>query len=204
MLVLLRHGQTQLNAEGRLAGRLDVDLTDTGVRQAAAAAAAILAFGPPTVVIASPLRRAVHTAEALGCPVVIDERWIELDYGEYDGRPHGELPPGWWERWRADTSLVVPGGESIDALGSRVRQACEELRARADESLVVVVSHVSPIKAAVAWALGVGDDVAWRMNLSPASITRIAVRSATPSLHGFNETMHLHSAVPDNQLEPPH
>ncbi|GAC1598124.1 MAG: hypothetical protein NVS3B21_23350 [Acidimicrobiales bacterium] len=196
MLVLLRHGQTRLNAEGRLAGRLDVDLTDTGIRQAAAAAAAILALGHPTAVLASPLRRAVRTAEALGCPVVIDERWIELDYGEYDGRSPQELPPGFWERWRLDTSLVLPGGESIDGLGSRVRQACEDLRDQAADGLVVVVSHVSPIKAAVAWALGVDNGVAWRMHLAPASITRIAVRGDSQSLHGFNETVGLGPDAP--------
>ncbi|GAC1596475.1 MAG: hypothetical protein NVS3B21_20290 [Acidimicrobiales bacterium] len=193
MLVLLRHGQTRLNAEGRLAGRQDVDLTEVGVGQATAAAAAVLAIGLPTLVVASPLRRAVRTAEALGRPVVIDERWIELDYGEYDGCSHRELPPGFWERWRVDTSFVVPGGESIDALGTRVREACEDLREKAAEGLVVVVSHVSPIKSAVAWALGVDDGVAWRMHLSPASITRIAVGANTQSLHGFNETVHLSS-----------
>lgn len=193
MLVLLRHGQTQLNAEGRLAGRLDVDLTEVGVGQAGAAAGAVLAIGLPTLVVASPLRRAVRTAEALGRPVVIDERWIELDYGDYDGCSHRELPPGFWERWRVDTSLVVPGGESIDALGTRVREACEDLREQAAEGLVVVVSHVSPIKSAVAWSLGVDDGVAWRMHLSPASITRIAVGANTQSLHGFNETVHLSS-----------
>jgi broad specificity phosphatase PhoE len=56
---------------------------------------------------------------------------------------------------------------------------------------VVVVTHVSPIKAAVAWALGVGDEVAWRMWVGPASITRIGVADAVPSLRSFNEIGHL-------------
>jgi len=53
------------------------------------------------------------------------------------------------------------------------------------------VTHVSPIKAAVAWALGVGDDIAWRLYVAPASITRVAVSGARRSLHSFNETAHL-------------
>jgi hypothetical protein len=53
------------------------------------------------------------------------------------------------------------------------------------------VTHVSPIKAAVAWALGVGDEVAWRLFVAPASITRIAVSGARRSLHSFNEIAHL-------------
>jgi broad specificity phosphatase PhoE len=55
----------------------------------------------------------------------------------------------------------------------------------------VDVSHVSPIKAAVAWALGVDDDVAWRMWVAPASITRIGVAAGVPALRAFNELAHL-------------
>jgi broad specificity phosphatase PhoE len=56
---------------------------------------------------------------------------------------------------------------------------------------VVVVSHVSPIKAAVAWALGVGDEVTWRLFVAPASLTRIALGDRGPVLHTFNEVAHL-------------
>ncbi len=56
---------------------------------------------------------------------------------------------------------------------------------------VVVVSHVSPIKSAVAWALQVGDDVAWHMHLNLASICRIAMGTDGPVLHSFNELAHL-------------
>jgi broad specificity phosphatase PhoE len=63
---------------------------------------------------------------------------------------------------------------------------------------VVVVSHVSPIKAAVGWALDLGPEVAWRTFVAPASITRIGLganaRSAT--LRGFNEVAHLAGIVP--------
>jgi broad specificity phosphatase PhoE len=54
-----------------------------------------------------------------------------------------------------------------------------------------VVSHVSPIKAAVAWALGVGDEASWRIWVGPASITRIGFAGRTPSLRAFNELAHL-------------
>jgi broad specificity phosphatase PhoE len=54
-----------------------------------------------------------------------------------------------------------------------------------------VVTHVSPLKAAVAWALGVPDDVAWRMFVAPASVTRIGLGERGPALHAFNVTTHL-------------
>ena len=60
----------------------------------------------------------------------------------------------------------------------------------------MVVSHVSPIKAAVTWALGVGDDVIWRLFVSPASITRIDVTERGPILHSFNEVTHLAGLEP--------
>ena len=80
------------------------------------------------------------------------------------------------------------GGESLAALCRRVREACEELAAEAAHSDVVVVSHVSPIKAAVTWALGVGDCVAWRMFLGDAAISRIDTRGSQPLLLGFSDT----------------
>jgi broad specificity phosphatase PhoE len=62
---------------------------------------------------------------------------------------------------------------------------------RATVGEVVVVSHVSPIKAAVAWALGVGDEVAWRTFVGLASITRIGLTERGPLLRTFNEMAHL-------------
>jgi broad specificity phosphatase PhoE len=191
-LLLVRHGQTSLNAEGRLAGRLDVGLTDRGRSQAARAAAGVRAFGTPARIIASPLQRARDTAAAIGGEVEVDERWVELDYGELDGLPLSEVPAGLWEAWRADASHVPPGGESLAQLSVRVEAACEELAATTGpEDLVVVVSHVSPIKAAAAWALGVGPETSWRMFVAPASISLVVAGPRAPSLHLFNQTSHL-------------
>jgi broad specificity phosphatase PhoE len=183
LLVLVRHGQTHLNAEGRVAGRLDPPLTELGAAQAQAAADAVLAMGQPTRVIASPLLRARQTAACLGLPVEVDDRWIELDFGIYDGRPLDAAP---WARFRADSSYIPEGGESLTTLGERVRAACDELGTEA--GMVVVVSHVSPIKAAVAWTLDVPDAVAWRLYLAPASLTMVRFGEHGPSLAGFNIT----------------
>ncbi|HEY7069821.1 MAG TPA: histidine phosphatase family protein, partial [Acidimicrobiales bacterium] len=119
------------------------------------------------------------------------ERWIELDYGELDGVPFADLPAELWAAWRADIEWCPPGGESLAALGRRVRAAADALVADARDRDVVVVSHVSPIKAAVAWALGVGDEITWRMWVAPASITRIGCSGPAPSLRSFNELAHL-------------
>ena len=105
MLVLVRHGQTDANARGLLLGRADPPLSPLGRRQAAA-----LADRVPTAarVISSPLARCCETAAAFDRPVTVDERWIELDYGEYDGRPVGDVPADVWQTWRADPHYVPP------------------------------------------------------------------------------------------------
>ena len=191
MLIVVRHGRTKANREGRLLGRLDVDLDDEGRRQAAAVAAAI---GPVDRVVSSPLARTRQTAEAWGTDVEVDDRWIELDYGEFDGVPMRDVDGEIWSRWRADPHFAPPRGESLIALGERVRSACDDLLASAVDQDVVVVTHVSPIKAAAAWALGVGDEVAWRMYVAPASVMRIGVSPRGTSLHAFNIVDHLDDA----------
>jgi broad specificity phosphatase PhoE len=191
VLIIVRHGRTAANAQGLLLGRLDPELDEEGRRQAAAVAATL---DRADRIVASPLTRTRQTAEVIsastGTEVELDDRWIELDYGELDGTPLVDIPVETWSAWRKDPSFCPPGGESLVDLGGRVRAALDDL---ADEALtrdVVVVSHVSPIKAAVLWALGVGEEVTWRMFLAPASITRIAVQRG-PVLQSFNETAHL-------------
>ena len=156
MLILARHGQSTGNAAGLLLGRADVPLTDLGRRQAAAVGGAV---GHVDRVVSSPLQRAVETARTIGLPVEIDERWIEVDYGGLDEQPLGSVADEVWARWRTDATYVPAGGESFLAVADRVGAACEELAADAMAGNVVVVSHVSPIKAAVAWALGVGAEI---------------------------------------------
>jgi broad specificity phosphatase PhoE len=196
-ILLVRHGRTAANARGLLLGRLDPDLDAEGVAQAAAVGATLAARAAaghrrPPRVVASPLARARATAaavaEAVGADdIELDERWLELDYGELDGVPLASVSPETWAAWRADADFCPPGGECLAALGRRVRSACEALAPAAADDDVIVVSHVSPIKAAVTWALGVGDLVAWRLYLAPGSITQIAITPGGPALHGYNE-----------------
>lgn len=188
MLIVVRHGRTEANASGLLLGRADPELDELGRAQAASLAAAI-----PDVdlVVASPLRRARQTAAAFGRPVETDDRWIELDYGDWDGRRITEVTAEQWAAWRADPDFRPPGGETLAELGRRTRRACDDLVEAATDGTVVVVTHVSPLKAAVAWALGVGDEVTWRLFVAPASITRIDIRDTRPVLVSFDEVAHL-------------
>ncbi len=187
MLIVVRHGRTTWNAQGRLLGHEDPPLDDKGRWQADRVATLVT----PDRVVASPLSRARETAEAFGLPVEVDDRWIELDYGDLEGTPTAEVPRETWAEWRADVCFRPPGGESLRELSDRVQQACADLIDDARTRDVAVVTHVSPVKAAVAWALGVGCEVSWRTFVAPGSVTRIAGGPWGSSLHTFNETAHL-------------
>ncbi len=191
MLILVRHGRTAANAQRRLLGRLDPPLDEEGRRQATCLASAV--SDHLGRVVASPLTRTRDTAAALAgaATVELDDRWLEIDYGELDGLPLAAVPTDLWERWRNDPDYAPPSGESLASLQARVSAACEELMSAASDRDLVVVTHVSPIKAAVAWALGAGPEVAWRLYVQPASVTRIAIGPNGPVVHSFNETAHL-------------
>jgi alpha-ribazole phosphatase len=186
VLILVRHGQTDPNVRGLFLGRADPPLTEAGYRQACALAAAL-----PTAdrIVSSPLARARHTAAVLAgaAPGDTDAPGVEVDYGELDGCPPSALGERSWQTWREDPDFVPAGGESLAAVCERVRQACEELAEDAAQGNVVVVSHVSPIKAAVTWALGVGVEVGWRMFLGDAAVCRIDTSGAVPLLLAFND-----------------
>ena len=184
MLYLVRHGRTAANAQGLLQGRLDPPLDTIGRKQAEAIADRI---GQVDEVISSSLVRAQETAAYFERDVTIDDRWIELAYGEYEGVPAGEVPPEVWQSWKTNAMFATKGGESFGALDARVRSACEELAQRIRGRDVVVVSHVSPIKAAVAWSLNATMDIMFHCHLSQASLCRVDVGKFGPLLHSFNE-----------------
>ena len=177
MLYVVRHGETEPNVRGVVLGRADPVLTDRGLRQAAQLGASL---PHPDLVLSSPLSRARATAAAFGRPVGVDERWIERDYGILEGVADPRLVPN-------DVNHVPAGGESIGDVGQRVRDACEDLRSAASTGTVVVVTHVSPVKAAIAWALGVDDAIAWRLWVEDAAVARIAIGPEGPVLRSFNE-----------------
>ena len=191
-IIIVRHGRTEFNATGRLQGRTDNPLDEVGLAQAEAVAAYLQPeLMPDTLFVCSPLLRARQTAMAIvdrvGSSFDIDDRWIELDYGSYEGLRQAEVPANVWREWRSDSDFAAPQGESLNQVQERVAQACDDLAQRLDGRTAVVVSHVSPIKSAVAWALGVDVSVGWKTQLVTASITRISVSANGAALTSFNE-----------------
>jgi broad specificity phosphatase PhoE len=189
VLILVRHGRTPYNAERRLLGHLDIPLDPIGCVQARALREVPVLRGAARVVT-SPLERARMTAAVLERPTSVDERWSEIDFGVADGQLLTETE-SIFAKWAGDLSWRPEGGESVSDVAWRVREACEQLWPEAVESDVVVVSHVTPIKLAVCWALGLDASGIHRMFLDLASMSRIGVgRDGGPTLLSFNETHH--------------
>ncbi len=198
-LILVRHGESTANAARLAAGHVDVALTEKGCDQAARAGKAlkeIIGDRPLLDAVSSPLQRAVDTARYLdlGVEPRIDPRWVEIDYGQWDGKAVADIAPELWQAWRDDIEFAPPGGESLASVGRRVREACAEIgyddgsaSPRWRSGVTVVVSHVSPIKAAVAWALGAGDEATWRMHVDTATITSVLLVDSGPVLCRFNQ-----------------
>ncbi|MDT5291577.1 MAG: hypothetical protein QOF88_6466, partial [Mycobacterium sp.] len=122
-LLLLRHGETEWSKSGKHTGRTDLELTETGREQARLAAGALadLQLRDP-VVISSPRRRALVTAELAGLTVdEVTPLLAEWDYGDYEGLTTPEIRekvPG-WTVWK----YGCPGGESVAAISERADRA---------------------------------------------------------------------------------
>ncbi len=191
MIILIRHGQTTTNARGLLVGRSDPELTELGERQARALRPLL---GGVREVWVSPLRRARATA-ALALPdhePVVRESFIEVDYGHLDGQPISVVSADQWRAFESDHEVALGDGESLASVDRRVHAELDALLAdpsswlHSPDEHLAIVSHVSPIKSATVWALGVAGSVAWRTRLNNGSITTIATRQRTPSLVHFN------------------
>lgn len=187
----MRHGRTAHNASRRLLGRLDVELDDLGRRQAEVLAVCPALAGVRRIVT-SPLRRTRATAAAiaggLGLEPETDGRWAEIDYGVYDGLPLADVPATVWQAWAQDPEWAPEGGESPAAVARRVRGACDELWGDAAGSDVAVVSHVTPIKAALTWAMGLPAGTTPNLFVEVASLHRIGPgRLGAPTVLSVNE-----------------
>ena len=140
-LYIARHGETQWNVDNRISGRTDVPLTDRGLQQAKLLAQNAMGKGIE-VIIASPLLRARQTAQAvsdaIGVPIQIDQRLIELDFGIFEGGSRSDPD---FQRTRGQMPTRYPGGESAFMLAHRVYSCLEDVKRDYDGKTVLLVCH---------------------------------------------------------------
>jgi len=151
-LILIRHGETDWNVEGRYQGQADPGLNERG-RQQAKQLAEMLAQNPPDLIYTSPLKRAYETAsiiaQKLNIPVYVDPRLMEIHQGEWQTLLHTEIArryPDLWEQWHTDPwNTKIPGGETLQEVQNRVYAAIDDILRKHPGKRIGIVAHRIPL-----------------------------------------------------------
>jgi phosphoserine phosphatase len=179
-ILLVRHGETAWNREGRYQGRTDVPLSPDGERQVAALAGR-LAHVPIALAVASPLERARRTAEialgARGTPVELDAGLIEISHGAWEGQLSSDVEAAHAEMigtWRTQPDRDVPAGPGAETLAdveARAWPVLERLTARLrGDEVALVAAHDAVNRVLLCRILGLPLTRVWAFRQAPATL----------------------------------
>jgi broad specificity phosphatase PhoE len=180
-IVLVRHGATDWNLQGRCQGATDRELSEAGIRQAEQISA-LLSEEKFHAVYSSNLRRARQTAELISrphdLPVLIEQELRELDHGALEGLTFNEIKHSYGEfltRWRTEPAeICVPGGERLVDVAERAWRGLNDIvRRHPDARRILVVSHNFPILGIVCRISGTHLNNYRTFHLDPCGITRL-------------------------------
>lgn len=198
-VILLRHGRSTANSALTLAGRTPgIGLDETGLSQAAALCGRLDGL-PVEAVVRSPLLRCRQTIEplaaAFGLDPVVEDGLIEVDYGDWTGRPLKDLVSEhmWSVVQQHPSSAVFPGGESMAEMATRAVRAVRRHDRRLAEQagrdvLWLACSHGDVIKSVLADAYGMHLDQFQRIVVDPASVSVIRYTTHRPFILRVNDT----------------
>lgn len=202
-LILVRHGETEWNRLARYQGQTDIELNETGIRQAQRAAER-LARETIHAAYSSDLKRARTTAEIIVSRTAPARTFHpspllrEMHFGDFEGLTFDQIEeqyqlifsasPSWRSR---GPHVRAPGGESIADLAGRVERFWEEVRERHAEGTILIVAHGGPLQVLICRLLGIGLEHWWQIRLSSASISILDTHPQGASLALLNSTSHL-------------
>ena len=198
-LHLVRHGETDINAAGRLQGSTNSLLTERGHRQARELAVASLTWNPAAI-YSSPLKRARDVAACIGelngLAVAEDPRITEMHMGALEGVTIQQMRDGWpdlYQGWRRDASSVtMPDGESLGMVQERAMAAFADMDDAHDvEDTVIAVTHNFTIRCIVAAVLDLPLANINYMDLGLGSRTTITTGRRGRRLNQYNAVDHL-------------
>ena len=197
-LILVRHGETPWNREGRFQGQSTVGLSERGQQQARRVAAALKALKPKSL-YSSPLPRTMMTAQEISKEVSLSitpvDALKEVSLGELEGITGQEMRTRYAEiyaAWREDPSDVVfPGGESMRELQERAWGAVRELLNRHGDDVLVAVSHNFAIRVILCRFLGLPLAKFHMLRVDLASMSIIQANSRSSHILTLNDRCHL-------------
>ncbi|MBQ3012120.1 MAG: histidine phosphatase family protein [Clostridia bacterium] len=169
--IMIRHGFSVANDMRRFAGNFDVDLTETGKKQANLCAEA-LKNEKIDAIYSSDLKRAYDTAvpisETLGIEIIKCPELREISAGEWEGKLFDELCeeyPEAYSTWRNDIgNAVCTGGESVKQLSARILSALCDIAKKNDGKTVCITTHATPIRAVCTAAAGLPTEQMSKIN----------------------------------------
>lgn len=193
-ILLIRHAEQE--GLGRLLGGRSpgIGLTEHGRAQATALAERLMHEGI-SVIQTSPLQRAVQTAAHLAarteCPVETIAALNEVDYGAWTGAAFEDLDrdPRWPDWLAARGNMRPPGGETLAEVQLRVGRHLDVIASRPPAGPVALISHGDVIRAAIAGCIGLHLENAERLEIAPASLSRIVLAGTAWRLVAMNETL---------------
>ena len=196
-IILVRHGETEWNVKEVFRGRIDIELNETGVKQAELLAE-YLSEVEIDAIYSSPLKRALKTAEMMAShhnlDVEIAPGLIDFNYGEWQGLPHQEVRNKYKElygEWTKNPHRVrMPAGESLNDVRKRVMGVVDDAIARY-EGTVVLVSHRVVNKVLICVLLGLDNSHFWNIKQDTGGITTFTYEDERFILTKHNDTSHL-------------
>ena len=200
--ILVRHGETASNVRNTFRGRTDVPLNETGLAQAQAVAARITQQWQPVALYASPVLRAMQTAQIIGerCQLtpIPYQAIIDIDFGQWTGLSFDEVKQRWPEEldnWIAHPGEThIPGGESLAEMHLRARQALRELSVRHSGQTVILVGHTVINRVLIMETVDIADDYFWYIGQDTCALNLIRAEiNGRYSLLSLNDTCHLSS-----------
>lgn len=202
-LLLVRHGQTPWNADGRFQGQSDTGLTDLGLEQARQVARALASL-QISAIYSSPLPRALRTAQeisdALSLDIIPMDGLKEINLGELEGITGPVMRDkyrGVFDTWQVNPGRVsFPGGESLRQLQARAWRAVQRIEKDHPNEMVVAVSHNFAINAIVSRFVGLPLSRFHRIRVDLGSITTLEANDEARYLVQFNDRCHLTETPP--------
>jgi broad specificity phosphatase PhoE len=195
-LFLIRHGETEWNVKGVFRGRVDVPLSDVGVKQAEALGN-YLSEVDFEAIYSSPLKRSLDTAMAIArfqkrrVDVIADERLIDISYGDWEGKLEDEVKkayPDLYSGWlRNPHKVKFPRGESLSDVRLRLQNFINHLTST-HRGNVAVVSHRVICKVLICMLLGLDDSKFWNVRIDCGGITIFDYDNGAFTLVKHNDT----------------
>lgn len=197
-IILIRHGETNWNIQGRYQGQEDTRLSERGFAQAG-----MLAQGLKDVHIdaafSSPLKRSLLTCRACAdlhkLPVHTDERLTEINHGAWEGELACDIEaryPEEFKQWHTQPQLVqMPGGENLEDVRKRARAAFDEFAQKYDGKTLLVAAHDAVNKAIICDVLGLDMSHFWNIKQDNACINVLECSKGTWRAVLLNSTTHL-------------